>query len=129
MKNLKDYSLDSLIETNEFADIYIGKELENNEIYTIYVIHLSLINLNEKDFFELNLLKVLQSNNVQKLINSFKENNCFYLVFEYIPYNLHNFFELHEENIFDEKTVKIIMYKIVKGIKHLHLSFKIFYLN
>mmetsp|Transcript_5085 Transcript_5085/g.19057 ORF Transcript_5085/g.19057 Transcript_5085/m.19057 type:complete len:1202 (-) Transcript_5085:2161-5766(-) len=68
---------------------------------------------------EKKILKMLKQGNIIQLKENFKRKGKMYLVFEYVPKNLLEVLEEHE-NGFEPELIRVYMYQIIKAIEYCH---------
>ncbi|XP_069057804.1 cyclin-dependent kinase-like 3 [Pleurodeles waltl] len=68
---------------------------------------------------EINFLKQFRHENLVNLLEVFKQNRKFYLVFEFVDHTLLQELELHPKGL-ESRTIKKFLFQIIRALEYLH---------
>lgn len=68
---------------------------------------------------EINFLKQCRHENLVNLLEVFKQNRKFYLVFEFVDHTLLQELELHPQGL-DSRAIKKFLFQIIRALEYLH---------
>ena len=117
------YRIQERIGSGSFGEVYKALQLSSNLPVALKVLPRSLFqdkNLVSKLQTEIGIIKQLSGHpSILQLYESFRDENNFYFVFEYMPErDLSHFFT--NNRAFDEEDLAFLTFKILEGIKYIH---------
>jgi serine/threonine protein kinase len=123
--SLDYYHIEGEIGKGSFAKVYKAKQILTNTSVALKKICKKTIRLKgveEKIQREIKILKNLNDHpNIVRLIEEFEDEEFYYLVFEFLEKgDLVSFFKTND--LFKGEQLKEFFYKILEGLKHIHMK-------
>ena len=123
--NLNFYRIGKLIGQGGFAKVNLGLNVLTGRVVAIKSFNKNIkskngINMDmDKVLYEINLMKKLNHQNITKILETFEDDQFYFIIMEYI--NGGNLFSyVKKRRKLSEKVAKFLFRQIILGIKHIH---------
>ena len=123
--NLNFYRIGKLIGQGGFAKVNLGLNVLTGRVVAIKSFNKNIktkigINMDMvKVLYEINLMKKLNHQNITKILETFEDDQFYFIIMEYI--NGGNLFSyVKKRRKLSEKVAKFLFRQIILGIKHIH---------